>query len=282
MKPVRVKDIAQACGVSEATVSMVLNGRAGIGEQTRRRVLETAQKMGYEHTRRRSAAQNERQNGRTLTYLIYRKHGLVVGDTPFFEQLMEGIASEANQEGYQLQVAYYYEDQDEEAQLASLRQLGSDGIILLATEIEGSEWRRFTTLSVPLLLLDSYQDSYCSDSVIINNVQGAYLATSSLLERGFRQIGHLRSSIRIHNFRERAEVTTRPLKNGNSPSSVRRCSSLWSRPSKVHTATCLATSPNNDPFRGLLRRQRHHCDFSDARVEGARLPYPGRRLPHRL
>ena len=44
---VSMKDIARACGVSVATVSKALNGQPDIGEETRTRVCEAAQKMGY-------------------------------------------------------------------------------------------------------------------------------------------------------------------------------------------------------------------------------------------
>ena len=42
-----MKDIARSCGVSVATVSKALNGQPDIGEETRARVCEMAQKMGY-------------------------------------------------------------------------------------------------------------------------------------------------------------------------------------------------------------------------------------------
>ena len=44
----RLIDIAKAAGVSEATVSRVLNGRSGVNEATRRSVIETARRLGRE------------------------------------------------------------------------------------------------------------------------------------------------------------------------------------------------------------------------------------------
>lgn len=49
--PPRLRDIAQRSGVSEATVSRVLNGRSGVARDTRRRVLEVADELGYERAR---------------------------------------------------------------------------------------------------------------------------------------------------------------------------------------------------------------------------------------
>ena len=45
--------------------------------------------------------------------------------------------------------------------------------------------------SVPVILLDSYFDSADCSCVLINNAQGAYLATSYLIDRCGRQPGHL-------------------------------------------------------------------------------------------
>lgn len=44
---VSLKDIAKECGVSTATVSKALNGQHDIGEETKARVRETAEQMGY-------------------------------------------------------------------------------------------------------------------------------------------------------------------------------------------------------------------------------------------
>lgn len=46
-KMVSLKDIAKECGVSTATVSKALNGQHDIGEETKARVRETAERMGY-------------------------------------------------------------------------------------------------------------------------------------------------------------------------------------------------------------------------------------------
>lgn len=45
---VTIREIADACGVSVATVSNVLNGRANVGLETRKRVLEVVRQKGYQ------------------------------------------------------------------------------------------------------------------------------------------------------------------------------------------------------------------------------------------
>ncbi len=45
--PIRMKDIANELFLSEATVSLALNGKRGVNEKTRKLVIETAERMGY-------------------------------------------------------------------------------------------------------------------------------------------------------------------------------------------------------------------------------------------
>lgn len=93
---VTAKDVAQRLGVSPAAVSLALRGRPGVSEGTRERILETARQMGYP------------MEGRTpdksgmLQMVIYKRHGKVFSDTPFFEQLTEGVAEQAGALGYHL------------------------------------------------------------------------------------------------------------------------------------------------------------------------------------
>ena len=44
---VSLRDIAKAAQVSEATASLSLNGRKGVNDKTRQKVIETAKKLGY-------------------------------------------------------------------------------------------------------------------------------------------------------------------------------------------------------------------------------------------
>ena len=70
--------------------------------------------------------------------------------------------------------------------------------------MEASDIEQFLSLGVPCVILDCYYDEIQADFVLINNVQGAYLATKHLIDKGHQKIGYLKSSIRIANFEERA------------------------------------------------------------------------------
>lgn len=90
---------------------------------------------------------------------------------------------------------------------------------MIGTEIRQEVCKQFLALGFPIILLDTYFDSLECTSVLINNMQGAYLATDYLISLRGTQPGYLQSTYRIPNFNERYEGYTKAIKeNGMSPS----------------------------------------------------------------
>jgi DNA-binding LacI/PurR family transcriptional regulator len=200
--PLRIKDIADELGISSATVSLVLNNKPGISDETRQRILKFVEEKGYPTNLLSKPAL---KNNRNIRFVIYKKHGKVVSETPFFSELMEGIDKEAREEGYNVLVSYINEiDNTQMDVLRILEESSPDGILLLATEMENSDVEPFRQLSLPMVLLDSnFESERQVDIVIINNRQGTYEAVKHLADHGHTEIGYLHSSVWINNFEER-------------------------------------------------------------------------------
>jgi LacI family transcriptional regulator len=77
-------------------------------------------------------------------------------------------------------------------------------MILLGTEMNAGDLSPFLSLSFPLVLLDAYFDTVPCDCVLMDNLQGAYLAARYLIRKCKTQPGYLRSSYQIGNFSRRA------------------------------------------------------------------------------
>lgn len=198
---ISAKELAQKLNVSAATISMVLNHKSGISDATREKVLTGAKECGYDLSKYYLYAE-EPQN---ICFLNYKKSGKVVTDTPFFSELTEGISSACKANNINLSINYVYGTEPVGPQLKSLSDKSYSGILLLGTEMEKDDFTPFLSLSCPLVVLDCYYDDLQLDTILINNLQGAYIATSHLAKRGFRKIGYLKSSLRIANFDERAD-----------------------------------------------------------------------------
>lgn len=212
---ITAKELAKKLSLSEAAVSMALNGKPGVSTATRKLILEAAEKYGYDFTRI-----SGRQNASgSIYFALYRKHGAVVADTPFFSELSEGIQQKCKEKGFKLNICYLYGDESLQEQVAEISYSDCIGLILLGTEMRPEDMKYFTSLRFPIVLLDVYFNSAKLDCVLINNLQGAFLATDYLISKTKKQPGYLHSSYSISNFEERADGFYKAVRShGMSPS----------------------------------------------------------------
>lgn len=205
---ISAKELAQILNISPATVSMVLNKKPGISDRTRTMVLEAAERYGYDLSKKM-----ETDSKGIIQFVIYKNHGTVVTDTPFFSAVIEGIDEGCKEAGYELQITYFYEQENIKEQLTLLSEKNLQGLLLLGTEMSETFFQPFSELKLPIVVLDTYFEQLYCDAVLINNVQGAYIATDYLASQGANQIGYLRSSISIGNFEERADGYFKALRH---------------------------------------------------------------------
>lgn len=198
---ITAKELAKKLNLSAAAVSMALNNKPGVSTATRQLVLETAEKYGYDFSR----ISGKHITAGAIYFVIYKKHGTVVADTPFFSQVSEGVSLECKKQDYKLKISYIYEDEDTlQKQIEDIQYSDCCGIILLGTEMDPDDVRPFLNLPVPVVLLDAYFETVSCDCVLINNIQGAFLATKHLIRKRKKQPGYLQSAYQISNFAERS------------------------------------------------------------------------------
>ena len=191
---VTIRDIARAAGVSPATVSNALSGNNRVGEDTRLRVLELARQMGYRDTSR--AAQ-----GQGVHFVIFRRHGRVVIDSPFFSELITGIERACRRLHRELTISYVYAG-DGEAMEGILRE-NTRPVLLLATEMGAQDIRPFLKLKSPLVVLDSNFLDISFSTVHIDNIKAGYIAGEYFARKGHKRFGMLTSAYPFNNVRDR-------------------------------------------------------------------------------
>ncbi len=195
---ISAKELAAKIHLSPATVSMVFNNRSGVSEATKKIVLEAAKK--YDYVPSKTSALGKW----AIQLVIYQKHAMVVSDTPFFLQVIEGVTQECSEKNGIVNISYLTGSSDVQQQIKNLSSMSGDGMILLATEMSREDFNILQGLEVPVVVLDCYYDDLDYDCVVINNSQGAYCAADYLVRMGHRRIGYLHSSVSISNFAERA------------------------------------------------------------------------------
>ncbi|QGP92334.1 Catabolite control protein A [Neomoorella glycerini] len=193
-----IKAIAAELGISVATVSKALNGYNDVSDETRERVLALARKQGY--VPNALARGLLRKRSQTI--------GLILPDIrdPFFPEVARGVEDAANERGYR--VIYCNTDRDQEKELAAVRNLLEkrvDGFILNGNYLQSGylEWLR--AREVPFVLLRRRLAATEISFVDVDNISGAYMATTHLIRLGHRQIGFINLPVTSYAHAPRGE-----------------------------------------------------------------------------
>jgi LacI family transcriptional regulator len=183
---VTMADVARKVGVSVMTVSRVVNNKGDVSEETRQRVLDAIQQLGY----RPSAIARSLATRRTGTL------GLVIPDVanPFFAEVARGVEHVAYAEGYNVFLCNTDEDPRRELDiLESLEEKRVDGIVLCSSRLENGHLRAVAESHEAVVLVNRRLeiDENPVAAVLVDDVAGGGIATRHLLSRGHSAIGFL-------------------------------------------------------------------------------------------
>jgi len=180
------EDVAREAGVSRATVSYVINNRTDgnvrISEETRCRVLEAIEELGY---RPNVLARSLRQ-GQTHTI------GMIVPDNtnPFFAEVARGVEDTSFEQGYSVILCNSDGDLDKELLYTNvLAEKRVDGILFVAAGMSTEHICALQERRMPVVVVDRDIPDVAVDSVMTANERGGWLATRYLIELGHRRIG---------------------------------------------------------------------------------------------
>lgn len=193
---VTMSDIARESGVSLSTVSLVINDKPGLPPETRMKVLSIARELGYE-VRTPSPAISKPATLDTIGVLVKRAQGdsAPPASNIFFSHVIAGIEAVCRQENISMLYSTLPVDEDNNSiDIPRLIQDSRvDGLILVGNYIDEHLYTALRQRGVPVVLVDAYCYSGDFDSITIENEEGAYLATSYLIEKGHRHIAFVGS-----------------------------------------------------------------------------------------
>ena len=205
------RDVAARAQVSAATVSLVLNGKGGISDETRTRVLMAAAELKYEVRAPKVAKAGTLG---TLRFLKIAKHGHTVNrdHNTFISDYIDGMSSQAAACGYKLEVVSH-EGRAIEDIVASLSGAALSGVVVLGTELSEADVKLFEACALPLVVIDTFHDVIECDFVNMNNKDAVFKILAHLAERGFKHIGFVASNVQTINFRLRREAFVDGMKH---------------------------------------------------------------------
>jgi len=177
---VTIYDVAQKAGVGIGTVSRVINNSPQISPSTRARVLKVIHELKYQPSAMARSLARKKSN--IIACVVPRFTGY------FYYEVLNGVQHALSQCGYDL-ILYNIDklEKKEEILKRTLRERKVDGVLLISLSISDKLASRFLEAKLPLVLVDSYHDQL--DYIIVENQQGAFLATEHLIRLGHRRIG---------------------------------------------------------------------------------------------
>lgn len=198
-KRVTIKKVAQEAGVSIQTVSRVINERPDVAPQTRKKIQEIIQRLGYHP----SALARSLIQQRSYTLGVVTAGLRNIGPS----YTLCGIAEQAEERGYALLLkdAPQYDLEDYEQVIQSLLSRQVDGIIWSVSETENNQaWlmEKIPELDVPVIFSGISPQNDAS-VITIDNYAGGVVATQFLLDQGYRKIGHITGPLMFWDARSR-------------------------------------------------------------------------------
>lgn len=185
---ITIDDVATEAGVSSGTVSRVINHHAHVRPETRERVLQVMQRLGY------VANRHARSLAGGKTNII----GVLVPDlgTGYIGEIIRGIDMELGLSGLDLILYTTHRTASKESNyVANLAEGMVDGLLLVLPRSPADYVETLTQRKFPFVLIDHQGTGKECPAVGATNWQGAYNATEYLIKLGHRRIGFITGSM---------------------------------------------------------------------------------------
>ena len=155
---VRLKDIADACGVSVATVSRALNGLTNENKERTAFICQTARDMGYYPNAAARTLKTSRSSNIGILYENRMNH-------EYFSSLLDELRAAADERGYDLTLIGRNNGRTAETYYDHARRRNLDGIIVIQADFESQEVIRMAAGDIPTVMIDHhYEGSDCVSS----------------------------------------------------------------------------------------------------------------------
>lgn len=184
-KAVKLADIAQQVGVSTVTVSKALSGQKGVSNEMRTKIRQLAGEMGYV-----KAAQDKTTGRGSYTIGVAVADRYLGGTSSFYLHLYQELSKRAMWKNcFAMLEIISFEEEHNNRMPKMLTEEKVDAVILMGSFSLGYAHFLRKNVHLPLIFLDTLTDEEEFDSVVSNNMMGAYRMTNYLFKMGHCKIG---------------------------------------------------------------------------------------------
>lgn len=213
---IKAIDIARELGISKATVSLALNNKPGVSEQTKQDILECMVRMqnGIKTTDDSRIVRNKQM----IKIIVVSKNLKIVrnSELDLWTDVNAVFDRMAKKEGYTLGISY--PDLHTDSIEAVVMECNVDtvaGIVLFGTELEPSDIKYFRGIRKPMVIYDSDMQCDKYPYVVVNNRVGVHTAVDYLVKNEHKDIVYLANSIDIYNYLERRKGFAEAIRSHN-------------------------------------------------------------------
>ncbi len=209
-REVTIYDIAKDLKISIATVSRALKNDPKVRPDTKKKILDLAEKKGYRTNYFASSLRKRK------THII----GVLMHElnTQFMVSVLSGIEKVLSETDYDIIIAHSGESGKKEvANANNLFHKRVDGVIAsLAYDTPNlSHFDQYTEKNIPVIFFDRVEENSTGTKVIINNFKAGFDATQHLIEQGCKRIVHVTGNLSRNVYANRLEGYKAALKENN-------------------------------------------------------------------
>lgn len=198
---IKSKDIAEALGLSTATVSLAINNKPGVNRQTRQEILDYIEKC------RQGINAQGTEEQKSAALVLVMDSGTGDDKNGFFQEFYNEIFRVFGESEYSLEVIYFDRACERFEELAErLRKKGAGGIFLWAYRMQDEDFREFENLGIPMVIYDHTHRCVNADNILFNNRAGVEEAVSYLAEQGHEKIVYFAVEEETQNFQRRRKA----------------------------------------------------------------------------
>lgn len=228
--------MAALAGVSTATVSRALNGKATVAPELAARVIEAAASLGYQPN---GPARNLRRQETAVLALIISDV-----ENPFFTAVARGVEDVAQADGYSVVLCNSDENVEKERRYLEVALQERVAGVIISPSGADADAGALTGRGTPVVAVDRPLLGGSSDMVLVDSRAAAREATEHLLAQGYRRIGCITGPSGVHTADDRLTGYRDALRAAGlrgSAKLVRRCEY---KAAGAHTAAAdLLTQP---------------------------------------
>jgi LacI family transcriptional regulator len=197
-KEITIYDVARHLDLSPSTVSRGLKDHPHIRKETKKRILNAAREMGYQHNKFASSLRQRRTH--TLGVIVPKLNSY------FMATAIAGIEKVTNKYGFNLIISQSQESLKKEmAGILTLYNSRVDGLLVsLSFETKNLDpFDIFFRKEIPVVFFDRVFECKGCANIVIDNFRAGYEVTSHLLAQGCKRIMHLGGSLLRNVYAER-------------------------------------------------------------------------------